>query len=101
MIFSILTTFSILQRSLEERKAILEEAKNAERSAMLSFQEKTSTCEVYTKVFFIVRGVSELHLYKFVHVFLHLCSYLEIYLRAWFFQSSIILKTNFNFDFED
>ncbi|KAL8116090.1 hypothetical protein AgCh_022545 [Apium graveolens] len=38
-----------LQRALEERKAILAEAKNAERSAMLSFQEKTSTCEVYTK----------------------------------------------------
>ncbi|KAL8114679.1 hypothetical protein AgCh_021518 [Apium graveolens] len=40
-----------LQRALEERKAILEEAKNAERSAMLSFQEKTSTCEVYTKAY--------------------------------------------------
>ncbi|KAK1394917.1 Nuf2 domain-containing protein [Heracleum sosnowskyi] len=39
-----------LQRNLEERKAILAEARNAERSAMLSFQEKTSTYEVYTKV---------------------------------------------------
>lgn len=40
-----------LQRALEERKTILAEAKNAERSAMLSFQEKTSTCEVYTKAY--------------------------------------------------
>ncbi|KAK1374291.1 Nuf2 domain-containing protein [Heracleum sosnowskyi] len=39
-----------LQRALEERKAILAEAKNAERSAMLSFQEKTSTCEVNSKI---------------------------------------------------
>lgn len=40
-----------LQRALEERKATLAEAKNAERSAMLFFQEKTSTCEVYTKAY--------------------------------------------------
>lgn len=40
-----------LQRTLEERKAILAEEKNAERSAMLSFHEKTSTFEVCTKAY--------------------------------------------------
>ncbi|WOG88315.1 hypothetical protein DCAR_0207550 [Daucus carota subsp. sativus] len=40
-----------LQKALEEGKAILAEAKNAERSAMLSFQEKSSTLEVYTKAY--------------------------------------------------
>ncbi|GKV42858.1 hypothetical protein SLEP1_g50221 [Rubroshorea leprosula] len=39
-----------LQRALEEKKAALEEAKNAERSAMQSFQEKTAILEVYTEI---------------------------------------------------
>ncbi|KAJ0099537.1 hypothetical protein Patl1_19932 [Pistacia atlantica] len=39
-----------LQRALEEKKSVRDEAKNAERVAMQSFQEKTATLEVYTKV---------------------------------------------------
>lgn len=38
-----------LQRALEEKKSVREQAKNAERSAMQSFQEKTATLEVYMK----------------------------------------------------
>ncbi|XP_047333644.1 kinetochore protein NUF2 homolog [Impatiens glandulifera] len=38
-----------LQRTLEEKKAILLEAKNAKREAMLAFQEKNANIEVYTK----------------------------------------------------
>ncbi|KAM2274940.1 hypothetical protein ACFX1S_044684 [Malus domestica] len=38
------------QRALEEKKSVREEAKNAERSAKLSFEEKTAVDEVYTKV---------------------------------------------------
>ncbi|KAK9059602.1 hypothetical protein SSX86_020306 [Deinandra increscens subsp. villosa] len=38
-----------LQRALEEKKAALVDAKNAERAAMQSFHEKTSVLEVYTK----------------------------------------------------
>ncbi|KDP38869.1 hypothetical protein JCGZ_05026 [Jatropha curcas] len=38
-----------LQRALEEKKLVLEEAKNVERSAMQSFQEKTAILEVYSK----------------------------------------------------
>ncbi|XP_057978048.1 kinetochore protein NUF2 homolog isoform X2 [Malania oleifera] len=40
-----------LQRALEEKKSILVEAKNSERSAMQSFQEKAALVEVYTKAF--------------------------------------------------
>ncbi|KAJ0043992.1 hypothetical protein Pint_17257 [Pistacia integerrima] len=39
-----------LQRALEEKKSVRDEAQNAERVAMQSFQEKTATLEVYTKV---------------------------------------------------
>lgn len=39
-----------LQRTLEEKKSVREEAKNKERLAMQSFQEKTATVEVYLKV---------------------------------------------------
>lgn len=49
--FNFLISLSIIKRALEERKSIRVEAKNAERAAMLSFQEKTSILEVYTKVF--------------------------------------------------
>lgn len=52
LIFNCVIVLSILKKALEEGKAILAEAKNAERSAMLSFQEKSSTLEVYTKVFY-------------------------------------------------
>ncbi|PIA47381.1 hypothetical protein AQUCO_01400211v1 [Aquilegia coerulea] len=38
-----------LQGLLEEKKSILEEVKNSEKSAMESFQEKTTTLEVYSK----------------------------------------------------
>ncbi|KAG8489732.1 hypothetical protein CXB51_017726 [Gossypium anomalum] len=38
-----------LQRALEEKKLAQDEAKNAERSAIQSFQEKTATVEVYSK----------------------------------------------------
>ncbi|GMQ01832.1 hypothetical protein CsSME_00048323 [Camellia sinensis var. sinensis] len=38
-----------LQRALEEKKAVRIEAKNAEKAAMQSFQEKTAILEVYTK----------------------------------------------------
>ncbi|WCJ18304.1 hypothetical protein M5689_000666 [Euphorbia peplus] len=38
-----------LQRALEERKSVCEEAKNANRLAMQHFQEKTSLLEVYSK----------------------------------------------------
>ncbi|KAG4193534.1 hypothetical protein ERO13_A07G227000v2 [Gossypium hirsutum] len=38
-----------LQRALEEKKLARDEAKNAERSAIQSFQEKTATVEVYSK----------------------------------------------------
>ncbi|GAV61138.1 Nuf2 domain-containing protein [Cephalotus follicularis] len=38
-----------LQRALEEKRSIREEAKNAERSAMQSFREKTALHEIYTK----------------------------------------------------
>ncbi|KAK8690063.1 hypothetical protein V6N13_088767 [Hibiscus sabdariffa] len=36
-------------RALEEKKLARDEAKNAERSAMESFQQKTATVEVYSK----------------------------------------------------
>ncbi|XP_052184638.1 kinetochore protein NUF2 homolog [Diospyros lotus] len=38
-----------LQRSLDEKKVARVEAKNAERTAMQAFQEKTAILEVYTK----------------------------------------------------
>ncbi|OMP03207.1 Kinetochore protein Nuf2 [Corchorus olitorius] len=38
-----------LQRALEEKKFAQDEAKNAEKLAMKSFQEKTATLEVYSK----------------------------------------------------
>ncbi|KAJ9538078.1 hypothetical protein OSB04_030811, partial [Centaurea solstitialis] len=38
-----------LQRALEEKKAVLVEAKKAERAAMQLFHEKTAILEVYTK----------------------------------------------------
>lgn len=38
-----------LQRALEEKKSFQAEARNAERAAMQSFQNKTSILEVYTK----------------------------------------------------
>ncbi|KAK8715207.1 hypothetical protein V6N13_042545 [Hibiscus sabdariffa] len=38
-----------IQRALEEKKLARDEAKNAERSAMQSFQQKTATVEVYSK----------------------------------------------------
>lgn len=38
-----------LQRALVEKKSVQVEARNAERSAMQSFQEKTAIAEVYTK----------------------------------------------------
>ncbi|KAH1128693.1 hypothetical protein J1N35_000071 [Gossypium stocksii] len=38
-----------LQKALEEKKLARDEAKNAERSAIQSFQEKTATVEVYSK----------------------------------------------------
>ncbi|KDO61263.1 hypothetical protein CISIN_1g013334mg [Citrus sinensis] len=38
-----------LQRTLEEKKSIREEARDAEKLAMQSFQEKTTTLEVYQK----------------------------------------------------
>ncbi|MBA0789083.1 hypothetical protein Gotri_025434, partial [Gossypium trilobum] len=37
------------KRALEEKKLARDEAKNAERSAIQSFQEKTATVEVYSK----------------------------------------------------
>ncbi|XP_039067642.1 kinetochore protein NUF2 homolog [Hibiscus syriacus] len=40
-----------IQRALEEKKLTRDEAKNAERSAMQSFQQKTATVEVYSKEF--------------------------------------------------
>ncbi|KAJ8768236.1 hypothetical protein K2173_021176 [Erythroxylum novogranatense] len=40
-----------LQRALEEKKSVREEAKKAERSAMESFQEKTALLDVYMKTF--------------------------------------------------
>ncbi|KAG8368779.1 hypothetical protein BUALT_Bualt15G0082200 [Buddleja alternifolia] len=41
-----------LQRALEEKKSVLIETKNAERTAMQSYQDKTTTFEAYDKVFF-------------------------------------------------
>lgn len=41
------------QRALEEKKAVLQDARNGERSVKESFQEKTKKLEVYTKVAFI------------------------------------------------
>ncbi|KAH7834935.1 hypothetical protein Vadar_021089 [Vaccinium darrowii] len=38
-----------LQRALEEKKVVRIDAKNAERAAMQSFQEKSAVLEVYTK----------------------------------------------------
>ncbi|XAR49393.1 hypothetical protein NMG60_11032579 [Bertholletia excelsa] len=38
-----------LQRTLEEKKTVRVEAKNSERAAIQSFQEKTATLEVYSK----------------------------------------------------
>nr|XP_043626741.1 kinetochore protein NUF2 homolog [Erigeron canadensis] len=38
-----------LQRALEEKKAVLVEAKNAERAAMQSYHEQSAVLEVYTK----------------------------------------------------
>ncbi|XP_039006108.1 kinetochore protein NUF2 homolog [Hibiscus syriacus] len=38
-----------IQRALEEKKLARDDAKNAERSAMESFQHKTATVEVYSK----------------------------------------------------
>ncbi|KAJ0700375.1 putative kinetochore protein Nuf2 [Helianthus annuus] len=40
-----------LQRKLEEKKTALTEAKNAEKAAIQSFNEKTAILEVYSKVF--------------------------------------------------
>lgn len=40
-----------LQRALEEKKSAREVAKNAEKVAMQSYQDKTSIVEFYTKVF--------------------------------------------------
>ncbi|KAE8699267.1 Benzoyl coenzyme A: Benzyl alcohol benzoyl transferase [Hibiscus syriacus] len=40
-----------IQRALEEKKLARDDAKNAERSAMESFQHKTATVEVYSKVY--------------------------------------------------
>ena len=39
-----------IKRALEEKKSDRNEVKNAERSAMQSFQEKSAILEVYTKV---------------------------------------------------
>ncbi|KAJ6683531.1 hypothetical protein OIU85_007241, partial [Salix viminalis] len=41
-----------LQRALEEKKSVREDARSAERLAMQSFQAKTDVLEVYTKVLF-------------------------------------------------
>ncbi|CAL1385526.1 unnamed protein product [Linum trigynum] len=38
-----------LQKAIEEKRSIREEARNAERLAMQSFQEKTSVLELYSK----------------------------------------------------
>lgn len=38
-----------LQRTLEEKKSLKVEAKNAERAAMKSFHDKTAVLEIYTK----------------------------------------------------
>ncbi|XP_059653464.1 kinetochore protein NUF2 homolog isoform X2 [Cornus florida] len=40
-----------LQRALEEKKTVRDEAKNTEKAAMQTFQEKTATVEVYTKAY--------------------------------------------------
>ncbi|KAM3379298.1 hypothetical protein P3S68_011712 [Capsicum galapagoense] len=40
-----------LQRAREEKKSFQAEAKNAERAAMQSFQNKTAILEVYTKAY--------------------------------------------------
>lgn len=42
---------SHLKRALEEKKSARAEAKNSERAAMQCFQERSSTVEVYLKVF--------------------------------------------------
>lgn len=41
----------MFQRALEEKKLALSEAKDAERAAMQSFQDKTAKLEAYAKVF--------------------------------------------------
>ncbi|KAJ6691078.1 MEMBRALIN/KINETOCHORE PROTEIN NUF2 [Salix koriyanagi] len=41
-----------LQRALEEKKSVREDARSAERLAMQSFQAKTDVLELYTKVLF-------------------------------------------------
>ncbi|KAL3515627.1 hypothetical protein ACH5RR_022529 [Cinchona calisaya] len=40
-----------LQRALEEKKSLKDEAKNAERAAMHSFHDKEAVLEIYTKAF--------------------------------------------------
>lgn len=40
------------KRALEEKKLVREEARNAERLAMQSFQNKDAVLEVYMKVLF-------------------------------------------------
>ena len=42
--------FFCIKRALEEKKSDRIEVKNAEKSAMQSFQEKSAILEVYTKV---------------------------------------------------
>lgn len=39
------------QRALEEKKLALTEAKDAERAAIQSFQDKTAKLEAYVKVY--------------------------------------------------
>lgn len=43
----------MFQRALEETKLALAEAKDAERAAIQSFQDKTAKLEAYAKVFCI------------------------------------------------
>ena len=45
-----LFVFFCIKRALEEKKSDRIEVKNAEKSAMQSFQEKSAILEVYTKV---------------------------------------------------
>ena len=50
LLFIFLFLFFCIKRALEDKKSDRNEVKNAERSAMQSFQEKSATLEVYTKV---------------------------------------------------
>ncbi|CAN0878563.1 Kinetochore protein NUF2 homolog [Linum grandiflorum] len=47
-----------LQKALEEKRSIREEARNAEKLALQTFQQKTSTLEVYSKT---SKKLSKLH----------------------------------------